>query len=91
MSNELLIEAGPHETRVAILEEGRVVELHIERATEPGIVGNIYKGQVSRVVPAIQAAFVDIGLERDAFLFAGDRGTAVYCSLRLGIGRRAHV
>ena len=72
MSNELLIETGPHETRVAILEEGRVVELHIERATEPGIVGNIYKGRVSRVVPAIQAAFVDIGLERDAFLFAGD-------------------
>jgi ribonuclease G len=72
MSNELLIEAGPHETRVAILEDGQVVEVHIERALEPGVVGNIYKGRVSRVVPAIQAAFVDIGLQRDAFLFAGD-------------------
>jgi len=72
MSNELLIEVGPHETRVAILEDGRVVEVHIERATEPGVVGNIYKGRVSRVVPGIQAAFVDIGLQRDAFLFAGD-------------------
>ena len=72
MPNELLIESGPHETRVALLEEGRVVEVHIERATEPGLVGSIYKGRVSRVVPGIQAAFVDIGLERDAFLFAGD-------------------
>ncbi len=72
MSNELLIEAGPHETRVAILEDGRVVEVHIERATQPGVVGNIYKGRVSRVVPGIQAAFVDVGLQRDAFLFAGD-------------------
>ena len=72
MPNELLIESGPHETRVALLEEGRVVEVHIERATEPGLVGSIYKGRVSRVVPGIQAAFVDLGLDRDAFLFAGD-------------------
>lgn len=72
MSNELLIEAGPHETRVAVLAEGRLVEVHIERAAEPGVVGNLYKGRVSRVVPGIQAAFVDIDLARDAFLFAGD-------------------
>jgi ribonuclease G len=72
MPNELLIESGPHETRVALLEEGRVVEVHIERATEPGLVGSIYRGRVSRVVPGIQAAFVDLGLDRDAFLFAGD-------------------
>jgi len=72
MSSELLIEAGPHETRVAVLEDGQLVEVHIERAAEPGVVGNIYQGRVSRVVPGIQAAFVDIGLERDAFLFAGD-------------------
>ena len=72
MPNELLIEAGPHETRVAMVENGRVVEVHIERATEPGLVGNIYKGRVSKVIPGIQAAFVNIGLERDAFLFGGD-------------------
>lgn len=72
MSKELLIEVGPHETRVAVLEDGQVVEVQIERLTEPGVVGNIYKGRVSRVVPGIQAAFVDIGLDRDAFLFAGD-------------------
>lgn len=72
MSNEILIESGPHELRVAALEDGRLVEVHIERATALGVVGNLYKGRVSRVVPAIQAAFVDIGLARDAFLFAGD-------------------
>ena len=72
MANELLIEAGPHETRVAVLEDGEIVEVHIERASESAIVGSLYKGRVSRVVPGIQAAFVDIGLDRDAFLFAGD-------------------
>jgi ribonuclease G len=72
MKNELLIEAGPHETRVAILEDGQLVEVHIERLDEPAVVGSIYMGRVSRVVPGIQAAFVDIGLDRDAFLFAGD-------------------
>ena len=72
MTNELLIEAGPHETRVAVLEAGELVEVHIERPAEPAVVGSIYKGRVSRVVPGIQAAFVDIGLDRDAFLFAGD-------------------
>ncbi len=72
MAEELLIEAGPHETRVAVLDEGRLVEVHVERITEPTVVGNLYNGRVSRVVPGIQAAFVDIGLERDAFLFAGD-------------------
>lgn len=72
MTKELLIEAGAQETRVAVLEEGRVVEVQIERSGDPGVVGNLYKGRVSRVVPGIQAAFVDLGLERDAFLFAGD-------------------
>lgn len=72
MPSELLIETGPYETRVAMMEEGRVVEVHIERTADPGIVGSIYKGRVSRVVPGIQAAFVDLGFDRDAFLFAGD-------------------
>ena len=72
MSNELLIEAGAYETRVALLEDGKLVEVHLERRLEAGVVGDIYKGRVSRVVPGIQAAFIDIGLSRDAFLFAGD-------------------
>ena len=72
MSNVILIEAGEFETRVAVMEEGRLAEVHLERHTESGVVGNIYKGRVSKVIPGIQAAFVDIGLHRDAFLFAGD-------------------
>lgn len=80
MSSQLLIEFGPHETRAALLEEGRLVEVHIERGPEPGVVGSIYKGRVSRVLPGIQAAFVDVGLERDAFLFVGDLDIAVAAS-----------
>jgi ribonuclease G len=72
MSNQLLIEAGVFEVRVALLEEGRLAEVHHERQSTDERVGDIYKGRVSRVVPGIQAAFVDIGLSRDAFLFAGD-------------------
>lgn len=72
MSNELLIESHCHETRVAVLEEGELVELHLQRASEPETVGNIYKGRVSKVVSGINAAFVDIGLSRDAFLFVTD-------------------
>ena len=73
MSSVLLIESDPHRTRAALLEEGRVVEIFVEpRVHDAGVVGNIYKGRVVRVVPGIQAAFVDIGLERNAFLYAGD-------------------
>ena len=72
MANEILIEAGAFETRVAVMEQGRLVEVHIERRDRPVGVGDIYKGRVSRVVPGIQAAFVDIGLSRDAYLFVGD-------------------
>ena len=72
MSGQLLIESGTRETRAALLEEGRLVEVHIESGPDAGVVGSIYKGRVSRVIPGIQAAFVDIGLERDAFLFVGD-------------------
>ncbi len=72
MSNQLLIEVGVFETRVALLEEGRLAEVHHERQSTHERVGDIYKGRVSRVVPGIQAAFVDIGLSRNAFLFAGD-------------------
>lgn len=72
MTKKMLIESDPHETRVAILEEDRLAELFIERHLEAGVVGNIYKGRVNRVLPGMQAAFVDIGLERDAFLYISE-------------------
>src|SRR6266511_1034534 len=70
--SKMLIEQDPHQTRVAILEEDRLAELFIERGGARGVVGNVYKGRVSRVLPGMQAAFVDIGLERDAFLYVAD-------------------
>jgi ribonuclease G len=69
---DILINWAPQETRVAIVENGAVQELHIERALERGLVGNIYLGKVSRVLPGMQSAFVDIGLERAAFLHVAD-------------------
>lgn len=68
MSEEILINVTPQETRVAVVENGVLQEVHIERATHRGLVGNIYKGRVSRFLPGMQAAFVDIGLDRAAFL-----------------------
>lgn len=72
MVNELIINARPHETRVAIVENGIVAELHIERKTGDELMGNIYRGRVARVLPGMQAAFVDIGLDRTAFLYVSD-------------------
>ncbi len=72
MNNEILINITPQETRVAILEQAVTQELHIERASGRGIVGNIYSGRVSRVLPGMQSAFVDIGLDRAAFLHVAD-------------------
>lgn len=72
MSEEILINAGKRETRVAVVENGILQELYIERENHRGIVGNIYKGKVSRVLPGMQAAFVDIGLKRAAFLHSSD-------------------
>jgi ribonuclease G len=69
---DILINWAPQETRVAIVENGAVQELHIERALERGLVGNIYTGRVARVLPGMQSAFVDIGLERAAFLHVAD-------------------
>jgi ribonuclease G len=71
-SEELLINVTPRETRVAVVENGMLQELHIERSSKRGVYGNIYKGRVQRVMPGMQAAFVDIGLERTAFLHASD-------------------
>lgn len=72
MSAELLINVTPSESRVALIENGILQEIHIERHTKRGLVGNIYRGKVSRVLPGMQAAFVDIGLEKAAFLHASD-------------------
>ncbi|WP_029000267.1 ribonuclease G [Azohydromonas australica] len=69
---DILINWAPQETRVAIVENGAVQELHIERALERGLVGNIYLGKVARVLPGMQSAFIDIGLERAAFLHVAD-------------------
>ncbi len=72
MSAELLINITPTETRVAVVENGSLQEVHIERQAKRGLVGNIYSGKVSRVLPGMQAAFIDIGLDKAAFLHASD-------------------
>jgi ribonuclease G len=72
MPNEVVINATSHETRIALIENGTIAELYIERSRVRGIVGNIYKGKVIRVLPGMQAAFVDIGLEKAAFLYVAD-------------------
>jgi len=72
VSKEILINATPQETRIALVQDKRVSEFFFERNADKGIIGNIYKGKVVRVLPGMQAAFVDIGHERAAFLYAGD-------------------
>ncbi len=72
LSQDILINWAPQETRVAIIESGAVQELHVERTLERGLVGNIYVGKVVRVLPGMQSAFIDIGLERAAFLHVAD-------------------
>ncbi|RLB31798.1 MAG: Rne/Rng family ribonuclease, partial [Deltaproteobacteria bacterium] len=72
MTNELVINARPHETRVALVENGTVVELHLKRGSEQELLGNIYLGKVIRVLPGMQAAFVDIGIDKPAFLYVTD-------------------
>ncbi len=72
MRKELLIASSPHETKVAVLEDDQLVEVYFQRESDVGLVGGIYKGRVNRVLPGMQSAFVDIGLERDAFLYVSD-------------------
>ena len=72
MSEELLINVTPQEIRVALVDNGVLQELQVERSGHRGLVGNIYKGIVRRVLPGMQAAFIDVGLERTAFLHAAD-------------------
>ena len=72
MSKEIVVSTGPGETRAAVVEDGKLVEVHIERSAHQRHVGNIYKGRVENVLPGMQAAFVNIGLERNAFLYVDD-------------------
>src|SRR5947209_16455519 len=73
MPKEMIVSVNGREKKIAIIENGRVTEFYIERGeSSQGIVGNIYKGRVMRVLPGMQSAFVDIGLERDAFLYVSD-------------------
>src|SRR5215218_9954855 len=73
MSKEMIISVNGREKKIAILDNGHVTEFYIERGEEnSGVVGNIYKGRVQRVLPGMQSAFVEIGLERDAFLYVSD-------------------
>ncbi|WP_310627970.1 ribonuclease G [Limnohabitans sp.] len=77
MQQDILINWSPQETRVAIVETGAVQELHVERTLERGLVGNVYLGKVARVLPGMQSAFIDIGLERAAFLHVADLMSSV--------------
>src|SRR5579871_3797977 len=72
MSKELVISANRHETRVAVIEDDQVVEVYHQRENEYSLAGSIHKGRVTRVLPGMQSAFVDIGLDRDAFLYVSD-------------------
>lgn len=86
MNKEMIISSGAHDTRVAILEDDQVVEIFIERERSRGVVGNIYKGRVSKVLPGMQSSFVDIGLERDAFLYVTEVVNTVEAFDRLESG-----
>src|SRR6516165_3690022 len=72
MSKELFVSSTPHETKVAVVEEDLLSEIYYERENEYTLAGSIYKGRVTRVLPGMQSAFVNIGLERDAFLYVSD-------------------
>src|SRR5262245_5550108 len=72
MPKEIVVMSRPQETRVALLEDGHLSEVFIEREAQRNVVGNVYFGRVTRVLPGMQSAFVDIGLERDAFLYVAD-------------------
>src|SRR5258708_27431639 len=72
MNKELFVSSTPHETRVGMTEDDQVAEVYLELENEYTLAGSIYKGRVTRVLPGMQSAFVDIGLERDAFLYVSD-------------------
>ena len=72
MNKELYVSSTPHETKVALVEDDQLAEVFFERDNEYTLAGSIYKGRVTRVLPGMQSAFVEIGLERDAFLYVSD-------------------
>src|SRR5205823_6606850 len=72
MNRELYVSSTPHETKVGVTEDDQLAEIYLERENEYTLAGSIYKGRVTRVLPGMQSAFVDIGLERDAFLYVSD-------------------
>jgi ribonuclease G len=87
MQHDILINWSPQETRVAIIEHGAVQELHIERSLERGLVGNVYLGKVARVLPGMQSAFIDIGLDKAAFLHVADLASSVHARYADGVQR----
>ncbi len=86
MSKSIIASVMPEETRVALLEEGELMEISVERSESGHLVGNIYKGRVKNVLPGMQAAFVDIGRDKNAFLYMGDAGRQAACQ-HLTIGQ----
>src|SRR5437879_8994426 len=72
MTKEMIISSNGHETMVAILEDDLVAEIFIERERQRGVAGNVYKGRVSKVLPGMQSSFIDVGLERDGFLYVAE-------------------
>src|SRR5437879_9455281 len=72
MTKELFVSSTPHETKVGMVEDDQLAEIYLERENEYTLAGSIYKGRVTRVLPGMQSAFVDVGLERDAFLYVTD-------------------
>ena len=77
MNIEILINVRPNQTRVAYVQDGELADLKVERKASPTLVGSVFKGKVIRVLPGMQAAFVDIGLDRAAFLYVGDVRTNI--------------
>ena len=72
MNKEMIVSSNGHETMVAILEDDLVAEIFVERERQRSVVGNVYKGRVSKVLPGMQSSFIDLGLERDGFLYVDD-------------------
>lgn len=90
MNKSIIANVMPEETRVALLEDGELMEISVERSENGPLVGNIYKGKVKNVLPGMQAAFVDIGRDKNAFLYMGDAGRQAACR-RLTVGQEVLV
>src|SRR6201997_1463717 len=89
MNKELFVSSTPHETKVGLVEDDLLAEIYMERENEYTLAGSIYKGRVTRVLPGMQAAFVDVGLERDAFLYVSDVAADVEAIEELEFGENS--